>query len=356
MEPNETVNPSNSTPHAPRASGMSPWTEVAIIALVVLELAVAMWHEYPRISGLFAGHAPEASNPSTVSGKLYLSLLAPTADDSGVMGVSAFDFKDGSLSPVPPLFDAGGVTGYYSPVFSPDGSKVAYASYVATSSQPARMYVANADGSDPIWLMQSTSTPWARSPSWSPDGTLVAFAAWNQKFAPSDDVNPSGWNIYVYDLKGGKGRLVTSGSSPLFVPDGRLLALKSDGLHLIDLSSDADELVWKTEEGKAGANMKLAVSKDGTKIAWTIFDHVDVVLLDVASWKPFSATIGAEYPVAAFWPVFSPDGKWLALQLADPDTSKNARIDVVNLATGERQRAISLFEYDPLTLFLSDWR
>jgi mannan endo-1,4-beta-mannosidase len=52
------------------------------------------------------------------------------------------------------------------PALSPDGSQVAFVSY-------PYVYVANIDGSDPRTLAYG---PWPDSPSWSPDGTKIAFA------------------------------------------------------------------------------------------------------------------------------------------------------------------------------------
>ncbi|WP_163510796.1 CARDB domain-containing protein [Fodinicola acaciae] len=60
------------------------------------------------------------------------------------------------------------------PEFSPDGSKVAYADWDNTNNR-SHIVVANADGSNPQDLTPLVSGRQDTQPTWSPDGTLVAF-------------------------------------------------------------------------------------------------------------------------------------------------------------------------------------
>ena len=62
--------------------------------------------------------------------------------------------------------------GGVSPVFSPDGTKIAF----STNRDEAynyEIYVMNADGSNPVRLTNSPG--WDRSPAWSPDGSKLIF-------------------------------------------------------------------------------------------------------------------------------------------------------------------------------------
>jgi len=57
-----------------------------------------------------------------------------------------------------------------SPSWSPDGTKIAFCS---TKDGNAEIYVMNADGTGAIRLTNNPA--WEDSPSWSPDGTRIAF-------------------------------------------------------------------------------------------------------------------------------------------------------------------------------------
>jgi dipeptidyl aminopeptidase/acylaminoacyl peptidase len=92
------------------------------------------------------------------------------------------------------------------PHFSPDGTKVTFAS--------------NRSGNDEIWVCLSDGSncsqltnfggPQVGTPRWSPDGSWIAF-----------DVFQSGSSIQIVGSGGGKPRRLTNGLSPRWSPDGR---------------------------------------------------------------------------------------------------------------------------------------
>jgi len=57
------------------------------------------------------------------------------------------------------------------PVWSPDGTRIAYIS--GTSPNDFDLWVMNADGSHPVRLTQHSSNQ--GDPNWSPDGHWIAF-------------------------------------------------------------------------------------------------------------------------------------------------------------------------------------
>ena len=101
------------------------------------------------------------------------------------------------------------------PAFSPDGSRIVFASGPDDAS--LQIHVMNADGSGtPVQL---TSSPGGnRYPKWSPDGSKIAFAS----------TRDGNFEIYVMNADGsGQTRLTTSATpdyDPAFSPDGTLLA------------------------------------------------------------------------------------------------------------------------------------
>lgn len=104
------------------------------------------------------------------------------------------------------------------PVWSPDGERIAFVSWV---DGDAEIYSARRDGSDMRNLTRSRG--WDVSPSWSPDGQQVAFFSDRDRYR----------ELYLMDADGGDLRMLTddnnpenaqAASAPVWSPDGRWLA------------------------------------------------------------------------------------------------------------------------------------
>jgi len=77
---------------------------------------------------------------------------------------------DTGQAPVPFLSSAA------TPAWSPDGSKIVYASLPASGDRTSgQLMIANADGSAPEPLFSEPQPRGMLSPAWSPDGTQIAF-------------------------------------------------------------------------------------------------------------------------------------------------------------------------------------
>jgi Tol biopolymer transport system component len=117
-----------------------------------------------------------------------------------------------------------------SPAWSPDGRTIAF-SRLASPSLPieqAELYLADADGSN-IRALGARGV----SPSWSPDGRRIAFVSFadrNDPACPVDGCPPSG-EIYVVGSDGtGLSRLTSSTADdehPTWSPDGSRIAFAS---------------------------------------------------------------------------------------------------------------------------------
>ena len=266
------------------------------------------------------------------------------------------------------------------PRVSPDGKRVVYtiSDAVMTADKSefvTQLWLATTDGKENFQLTFNDKS--SGNPKWSPDGNWIAFTS-NRK----ENKN----NLYLLSLRGGEAEPLTDVKTGVsnfeWSPDGKWIAfamtdaktedeekndkakndfrwvdenLKMSRLYVIPVQKDASgkrESRKLTTENYNVGNFNW--SPDGTRI---VFDYTrspvandwttaDVSIVEVATAK---ATIFANTPAAEDSPLYSPDGRWIAMTVSDnpPTWAGSGLIEIFPAAGGQAKAMTGSFDAQP---------
>ena len=190
----------------------------------------------------------------------------------------------------------------FSPVWSPDGQRIAFSSYRNWISD---IYVMNADGTGVSRLTDGTGDSF--DPAWSPDGKRIAFSHSKAGIAQE---------IYVMNADGtGVSRLTNENgysSTPAWSPDGQRIAFDLDINRNIDvyvMNSDGSNLTRLTNH--YASDWAPAWSPDGRRIAFvSARSHIyKIYVMNVDGSQQTRLTTQTGYHGD---PTYSPDGRYIA--------------------------------------------
>ena len=267
-----------------------------------------------------------------------------------------------------------------SPRVSPDGKRVVYTVSDAAMTADKSEYVSQ------IWLgtiatKQNVQLTFgdksSTNPKWSPDGNWIAFTS-NRKDNKS--------NLYLLNLNGGEAEPLTDVKTGVtnfaWSPDGKSIAfrmadakteeeekndkarndfrwvdenIKMSRLYVISLQKDANGKREPRKLTTANYNVDdFDWSADGTHIA---FGHTkspnandwttsDVSIVDVASGQ---VTVLANTPAAESSPLYSPDGKSIAVLVSDnpPRWAQTVLIDIFPASGGAPKAIAASYDSSP---------
>ena len=177
----------------------------------------------------------------------------------------------GGVTTAEPLINDGARN--YHPRLSPDGTRVAFDS---DREGERAVYVADRNGTS---ITRVSGTGYAAVPSWSPDGTRLAFI----KAEPD---RPRVWNLWLLNLATGELQRHTAFRrgqvwSASWFPDGHRVAYShEDRLIVSDLRSGAREVQASPVKGRMVRTP--AVSPDGRRIVFQVHGN-GVWMLDLAT-------------------------------------------------------------------------
>jgi TolB protein len=234
------------------------------------------------------------------------------------------------------------------PSWSPDGTKIAFARDSRSGGGFAEIYVMNADGTGQTRLTTIVHDPsfihgGDMHPSWSPDGTKIAFASYRD--ATSTSYNPE---IYVMNADGsGITRLTNEfeyDGYPSWSPDGTKIAFVStrDGNAEIYVMNADDGSDVTRLTNNPDPDLEPSWSPDGEKIA---FGRGEIYIMNADG---SGQTNISNNPANDADPSWSPDGEKIAFT-----STRDGKYEIyVMNADGSGQTNIS---NNPANEFEPDW-
>ena len=149
----------------------------------------------------------------------------------------------------------------HNPVWSPDGTRIAF--HHSTQST-TKILVVNADGSGQQVLARTRGEEWG--PRWSPDGTRIAFTG-----VPRRNGTPI---VHVVGADGSGQTNLGFGANPRWSPDGARIAFVDHGdtgstWEIVSINPDGSDPTPLTQTGPETIPTGLVWSPDGSSIAFS---------------------------------------------------------------------------------------
>jgi len=248
------------------------------------------------------------------------------------------------------------------PAWSPDGTKVAFARW----RDPRGIYVIDEDGSNETLLFGWSQ---AKAPAWSPDGSRIVFTRRYGGQEKDVELFP-GWTLPAHPwwklgLVRVEDRYFTEllcydhSFSPTWSPDGKVIAYDSDyGLHLTSEDGSIGGQSYDRSLHALSTDVRdtaPAWSPDGTRIAFMFkqHDHWEVYVMNADGSNRVRLTheeLFTPRPPNNVSPAWSPDGRHIAFftdRNSEPGSSELKWELYVMNADGSNQHP--MFETAPST-------
>jgi Tol biopolymer transport system component len=215
------------------------------------------------------------------------------------------------------------------PTWSPDRTRIAFV-------YDFDLWVMDSDGQN---RLRVSSTIRANTdPVWSSDGSLIAFET--EEFFPCEEEEDrlcSLLQIWTVRPDGTGFRKVTDGSAPSWSPDGTRIAFHAENqIHMVN--ADGSDRRALTDQPRGA--FEPAWSPDGTRIAFETpvqraQEVVEIFVMNADGSNPRSLTDGRGADMEPLW---SPDGRRVAFVTFDPSLEgTNHEVGVMNPDGSDRR-------------------
>ena len=316
----------------PPVSAGHPFLPLLIVLIVLIVGGAFFFFRFP----LFVDQ-PQGQ------GSLYLG-LAPI--NSSKVQLYTYDLGSKELVPVQTGTDSANSVG-----FSNDGALRAFVGWQDVGN--SQVYVSSL-ATNTLYLLTKDSLSYKRLPRWSPDDQRIAFTA----TTIASPATLADWSGYVVDREGITHR-ISSGAYPDWLTDNEGVILRTDGLYLFNLAEKHVVRVIPTISGDARFNMRIAVSPDKKRLAWSMPDNGSIQLYDITSLTPVTLENAGVLESHSFWVEFSPDSSKLAAQEVEwnaLNTNPRPRIVIFDLESKQKETVLDLSSYNQQYMFLSEWK
>ncbi len=224
------------------------------------------------------------------------------------------------------------------PVWSPDGTRLAFVRAGSCTNACRAIWVMQADGTAASALTPFTSGVQDSGPTWSPDGSTIAFAS-----TRSGGVK----HVFSVPASGGAPTQLTSGTdadwAPDWSPDGaRILfvSTRTGSSQLFTMAADGSGQAQVALTGSAPSALvgEPSWSPDGGRIAYRgaadLYAAPTQVFVADADGSGSSLAFAPTDASFVYTPAWSPDGARLVIGQDTATTAKGFEIVSVDLASG----------------------
>src|SRR5215216_113741 len=220
------------------------------------------------------------------------------------------------------------------PVYSPDGSKIAFSRQKGFKTD---ICIMNADGTNVVTVISSdaTSESHNRDPSWSPDGSKFVFTS-NRSGSGKTEIwmaNADGSGLLrlttsIQRGSDGQGPIFSLDFGPAWSPDGSKIAFVSnrDGAdtELYVMNTDGSNLLRLTDDGLDDNSPDW--SPDSQRIAFTKSQGAGIHIINRDGTNLVSVSVLS----FSAWPTWSPDGSKFAFVQLDANNNFRGAVFIAN--------------------------
>ena len=261
---------------------------------------------------------------------------SPSAKGRTIVALSALGLATMAILIAFKAFGGGAPAGPIVPSFSPvphaNGDIAFVRGSMAIAGSSAQIYVVHPDGTDVRQITHGLHI--GGGLAWSPEGRQIAFVQTGGEFGPS--------NIYVIDSDGSGLRQLTQGSrhdqsdAPSWSPDGSRIAFSASrfvgnstqpsAIYLMDPSGGHLTRVAECSQPRCsndGGYLDPAWSPDGSRIVFT--ESGDLLVVDLRTGRINTIVDCPDHEPGlclAYQPSWSPDGHRILFALNEPFGSK----------------------------------